>query len=64
MATYWKGNAAVVNDVRNELVSDWIARNVYHVAMIRDWTPTRNRPGSYVNKSVKTPPPCQKLSGI
>jgi N-methylhydantoinase B/oxoprolinase/acetone carboxylase alpha subunit len=23
---------AVVNDVRNELVSDWIARNVYHVA--------------------------------
>ena len=30
---------AVVNDVRNELVSDWIARNVYHVAYDSEtWT--------------------------
>jgi len=30
---------AVVDDVRNELVSDWIARNVYHVAYdVETWT--------------------------
>ena len=30
---------AVVDDVRNELVSDWIARNVYHVVYdVETWT--------------------------
>ncbi len=30
---------AVVNDVRDELISDWVARNVYHVAYdVETWT--------------------------